>query len=103
MLITNEIFQAFLNCELKSYLKLSGAVASQREFTDWQQHLAEDYKQKCATRLRAGFAENECLFGIPFQRDLENNEYRLVIGCTVQAEGLQSQIHALERLDFSGK
>jgi len=44
MLITEEIFQAFLKCETKSYLKFSGAVGLQREFSDWQWHFIEDYK-----------------------------------------------------------
>ena len=32
MLITDEIFQAFLQCETKSHLKLSGATGDQRAF-----------------------------------------------------------------------
>ncbi len=32
MLITDDIFQAFLQCETKAHLKLAGAVGDQRGF-----------------------------------------------------------------------
>ena len=64
MLITDEIFQTFLQCETKSHLKLSGVAGEQREFTDWERNLVEDYKQKCHRQLRADFREAECLVGV---------------------------------------
>ena len=66
MLITDEIFQAFLQCETKSHLKLSGAVGDQREFPDWERNLVEDYKQKCHRQLCADFREAEYLVGGTF-------------------------------------
>ena len=47
MLITDDIFQAFLQCETKAHLKLAGAAGDQREFPEWERHLVEDYKQQC--------------------------------------------------------
>src|SRR5712691_1033891 len=81
MLITDEIFQAFLQCETKSHLKLSGAAGDQREFPDWERNLGEDYKRKCYRQLRANCREAECLVGVSFPQDLENSLCRLVIDC----------------------
>jgi hypothetical protein len=61
MLVTEEIFEAFLKCETKSYLKLSGAVGSRLEFTDWRQQIIADYKQKCSDRLPSGIQNNDCI------------------------------------------
>src|SRR2546423_2162683 len=97
MLITDDIFQAFLQCETKSQLKLSGAVGDHRAFPDWEHNLVEDYKRQCHRQLRADFGEDEYLVGVAFPQDLEHSRCRLVMDCTVRAQEMQSHLHALER------
>ena len=97
MLITDDIFQAFLQCETKAHLKLAGAVGDQQEFPEWERNLVEDYKRQCYRQLRADFGEAECLVGVAFPHDLDNSRCRLVMDCRVQAQELQSHIHAVER------
>lgn len=97
-LITEEIFEAFLKCETKSYLQASGAVGPECEFTDWQRHLLEDFKRKCCIQLRSNLREDECFSGTFSPEGLENSKYHLVIDCVVQVQEIQSHIHALERV-----
>jgi len=73
MLISEDIFRAFLRCETKSYLKFLGSTGNQREFTDWERNLVEDYKQQCCIQLRSNFREDECLIGTLLPQALENN------------------------------
>ena len=103
MLITDEVFQAFLQCETKSHLKLSGAAGDQRAFPDWERNLVEDYKRQCHRQLRAAFQEAECLVGGAFPQNLENSGCRLVMDCTVRAQEIQSHLHAVERVASPGK
>ena len=77
MLITDDIFQAFLQCETKSHLKLSGAVGDQRAFPDWERNFVEDYKQQCHGQLRAAFREAECLVSPPYTFFLLNGDMEL--------------------------
>jgi len=102
MLITEEVFAAFLKCETKSFLKASDTGVA-NEFGDWQRRRAEDYKQKCFAQLCSKLREDECLFAASLPQALESPKHRLVLNCLVQAEGLQSCIHALERLPSPGK
>ncbi len=102
MLITDEIFQAFLQCETKSYLKLLGAVGGQRMFSDWERDLVEDYKQQCYRQSCAIFREAECLVGGTFPQGAENSRYRFLMDCRVRAQEMQSHIHAAERLTSRG-
>ncbi len=51
MLITEEIFQAFLKCETKAYLKSSGVDESRCEYNVWQQRYFEDFKQRCSIQF----------------------------------------------------
>ena len=102
MQITEEIFQTFLKCKTKCYLRISGTVGLQPEFRDWERFVAEDFQQKCSQRLLSNFRQDECFVGTPSPQELENKKYRIVINCIVQAQKVQSHIQALERLPSPG-
>lgn len=97
MLITDEILRAFLSCESKSYFKFLGHVGPQRELIEWEQNRLDDFRQKCLAKLCPNSEEDECLIDGSSSEALENSKYRLVVDCVVQAQGLRSHIHALER------
>lgn len=103
MQITEEIFQTFLKCETKSYLKIAGAVGLQSEFRDWERFLAEDFQQKCRKRLISNFQQDERFVGTISPQELENKKYRIVIDCIFQSQRVQSCIQALERLPSPGR
>lgn len=68
----------------------------QWEFRDWQRYVVEDFKQKCFIYLQSSVREDEYLVGaLPTKG--EENKYRFVLDCPVQAHGVQTHIHALER------
>src|SRR5947209_9055399 len=102
ILMTAEIFQAFLKCETKAYLKYPSASGVQSEGSDWQRRLIEDFQQKCAINLRSQFPEDE-LVGASLPQITENGKHRLMIDCLVQSREIQSSIHALERLTSHGR
>lgn len=74
MPVTDEIFEAFLNCETKAYLKLSGTAQIQNDVVDWQRHILEDYKQKCLTHLRSNFTADKCFVGASNPQALEDSK-----------------------------
>ncbi len=96
MLVTEEIFEAFLKCETKSSLIAINAGITHPEIKDYRRCLIEDYNQKCWAKLRSGLQENECAVGALSLEDFKNRKYSLAIDCMVQAPGLQSRIHAIE-------
>src|SRR4029434_999655 len=100
--ITDDIFQAFLQCETKAHLKLTGAVGDQRAFSEWGRHLVEDYKQQCYRQWRADFGEAACLVGVALPQDLDNSRCRLAMDCTVRTQEMQAHLHAVERVAAPG-
>ena len=98
MLISKELFKAFLECETKSFLKSIGSDEVETEIISWQQCALDDYEQKCHTKLLAGFQQEECLQALSVSLDFKNTRYKLITNCPVPAQEIQSQIHALERL-----
>ena len=101
MLITEEIFQAFLKCETKAHLKFTDADVAHPEIIDWRQGLIESYNRECYVNLRSGLRDDEYLVGALSPQDYKNNTLRLLIDCVIQGQGLKSRIHALERLSSS--
>ena len=103
MLITDDIFQAFLQCETKAHLKLAGTAGDQRAFPAWEHNRVEAYKQHYHLHMRPDCREDECLVGVALPQDLSHSLWRLVIDCRVQTQALQSHIHILERCTSAGQ
>jgi predicted RecB family nuclease len=97
MQITDEIFRVFLKCKIKSYFKSLGDVGPQCELIEWERSRLDNFKQKCLEKLCSNFAGDECLIDASSPQALEKSKHRLIVNCVLQAQGLQSHIHALER------
>ena len=98
MLISKELFKAFLHCETKSFLKSTGVGEVETEIVIWQRHALDDYQRKCCAKLLSGLSEEECLQDAPKSLDLKHARYHLITHYPAQAEGIESYIDALERL-----
>jgi predicted RecB family nuclease len=101
MAITEEIFEAFLRCETKSYLYSQGAVRTNTEFSEWKRHVRETFKQTGWKRLRSAVREGEWYVGTPPLHAFQDRRYRLIIDYTVALPDFESRLHALERIPSS--
>jgi hypothetical protein len=79
MQITEEIFEAFLKCKTKSYLKFNGIVGVTSEFSQSQGYLREEYKQTCREQLSCAVRDGQWNVGTPDLQSLENGRYRLIL------------------------
>ena len=69
MLITDEIFDAYLKCKTKAHLTFgsAGSDKSSHPISDWQQRLAGNYQANCRDRLQ--FADSaDCSLGTRAQK-----------------------------------
>ena len=98
VLISDELFDAYLKCKTKAQLTfgLAGTDEPSHAISDWQRRLAENYEAECRDRLQS--ADNgACLVGSPRPEDLRSAKYRLIIQPYITAHGFGSNIHAIER------
>ena len=98
MLITDEIFDAYLKCKTKAHLTFGPdrGGESSHPISQWQQRFADNYQANCRNRLQ--FADSaDCFFGNPRSEDLKCAKYRLIIQPYIAAQDVGSNIHALER------
>src|SRR5437016_3758321 len=102
MLITNDVFQAFLKCETKAYLTFSGAVATECELKDGQHRIVEEYKRRYFVMCSANCDESPSRIGTSFPQDFDDQNTRFIFDCLVHADKMVSHIHAIERLPSPG-
>jgi predicted RecB family nuclease len=103
MHITDELFDAFIRCETKAHLKLTGGRVDQSEYLGWQQDHLQTYLQKCQLHLRASLAEHADVTDPSTHADLKRTDVRLFLNCTLEAEQIRASIHAVERLPSPAK
>jgi len=101
MPITEEILEAFLRCETKSYLYSQGAVGTKTEFSEWKRHVRETFKQTGWERLRSTVRRGEWYMGTPPLRVLQDRRYRLIIDYAAALPEIDFRLHALERIPSS--
>ena len=99
VLISDELFDAYLKCKTKAQLTfgLAGTDEPSHAISDWQRRLAENYEADCRDRLQAAKKENY-LVGSPRPEDLRSAKYRLIIGPYITAQGVGSSIHAIDKV-----
>jgi len=98
VLISDELFDAYLKCKTKAQFTfgLAGTDQPSHAISDWQRRLVKNYQADCRDRLQS--ADNsDCLVGSPRPEDLRSAKYRLIIQPYITAQGVGSNIHAIER------
>ena len=79
MLISNDIFAAFLKCETKAHLYSSGHIGAHSEFTDWREHLQKEFSKRSRERLSVNVPAEKWLVGTPPLLTLKERRYRVII------------------------
>jgi predicted RecB family nuclease len=98
VLISDELFDAYLKCKTKAHLTFSQVRVGEPSspISDWQRHLAENYQADYRDRLQSADC-GDCFVGSPCPEDLRSATYRLIIQPYITAQDVGSNIHALER------
>jgi predicted RecB family nuclease len=99
--ITDDLFEAFIYCELKAHLRLTEASGDASEFLAWQQERLHQYQQSCRLRLRASVPSAEHLPDTSTADDLNSSDLPLFFNCHAETGQLKTTVDAVERLPAS--
>ncbi len=98
MTITPHLFEAYLKCHTKCFLRALGETGVGNPYADWAQAQNVSYQHEGTMRLREGFANDECNAG-PLDREaLKSAKWRLAIDSKAYVQNLESTIHVLKRV-----
>lgn len=83
MRITPHLFDAFLKCETKCWLRASGEDAAGSSFSEWFQNQVEFYRVAQVERLLSDTLSNELLVS-PAVKELKGGIWRFATGVVAQ-------------------
>lgn len=96
MTITQAIFVAFTQCRTKSHLSLHSAAAAENPLGQARQHWDQLYQNNGSSRLREHVLDSQLYVGAPAVEAIQQQQYRLILDCTLQATELRAHVHGLE-------
>src|SRR5271157_4340760 len=98
MTITFRLFEAFLKCPTKCFLRSLNETATGNAYADWVEAQQTCYRSDGIQRLRQGVRADECITGPLHTSYGKPASWRLAIDCLANAQNLESTIDAVERV-----
>src|ERR1700730_525269 len=103
MLITQEIFEAFLKCRTKSHLIGHGVTIEGSAANLPQEPLEEVFRRDASVRLRANVAEGQVYLGTPPVGAIKRQLYILIADCSLSTASLKAELHGLRLVRGTGR
>ncbi len=106
MIISSELFQAFLKCPTKCWLRAAGEPGSGNAYAEWVKSQAASYVAAQTVRLLSELPMDESAIS-PALENFKGGEWRLATDMVVRVElnsyTLESNLHAIERIPPEGR
>jgi predicted RecB family nuclease len=103
VLITSHLFEAYLKCQTKCFLRSLGETATGNGYSDWINAQQASYRSAEIKRLTQQATQNEC-FTKPIDREgVQSAKWCFALETTARAQNLESTIHAVERVPARGR
>jgi predicted RecB family nuclease len=102
MKITSYLFEAYLKCPTKCFLRSLGEVDRGNAYANWVKTRNESYRREGLKRLMEGVLRDECVISPTDAGHLKTSKWRLSVDLVARAQNLESGIHAVERLPSEG-
>ena len=103
MFITSDLFEAYLKCQTKCFLRSLGETATENSYSYWVYAQQASYLSEEIKRFTQGAAQNECVTRPIEREDAQSAKWRFAIEATARAQNLESTIHAVVRLASEGQ
>jgi predicted RecB family nuclease len=115
MKITSDLFEAYLKCPTKSWLRSQEEAGTSSAYTDWAQDQSEAYRCEGSKRLLDHLAADECVVGPSPLGNIRAASWRLAANVIAQSPiqphsasiptpcTLESHLHLVERVPAKGR
>jgi predicted RecB family nuclease len=102
MKITSNLFDAFLKCPTKCYLRSTGQTGAGNAYAEWVREQNDGYRKEAVQRL-VTVAEGEAAVTSPDAADLKTATWRLALDFPLETGTMASRLHAVERGPSQGR
>jgi hypothetical protein len=103
MTVTSPLFEAYLKCPTKCFLKSRGEADGQNAYANWIETESETYRNNGRQHLMDRIPSGECVASSQNVGDLRAARWRFAVDFCAHAEGLSSTIHIIERVSLKGE
>jgi predicted RecB family nuclease len=103
MHITSSLFDAYLKCPTKCFLRSQGETSAENAYADWVRDQNESYRSSGIEHLMAGIASDECAINPPAEENLATAQWRLAVDFVLRTQDLEAHLHAVERIPSEGR
>jgi predicted RecB family nuclease len=103
MNINSHLFEAFLKCPTKCWLRSQGEVGGGNDYAAWVQSQNEIYRNDGVRCLTEGTPPSECIIAPSVADSLKSAKWHFAVDVLAQAQTLESRLHAVERLPSEGR
>ena len=97
MPITSDLFEAYLKCATKCFLRSLGETGTGNSYANWVKAEQLSYSSEGIKYLVKGVAEDECVTAAIDSKELRSPKW-LAIQTIARTQNLESSIHAVERI-----
>src|SRR5438552_510070 len=98
MAITDQLFEAFLHCPTKCFLRAQDEPPTDSVYTDWVRQQFKSYQKTVATSLMKRLSPIGPLSASLDPVDAISASWRCAVDLTVGSQHLESHLHAVERI-----
>jgi len=106
MKITSDVFEAYLKCPTKCWLRSTGELSAGNTYSEWVKAQNDSYRTTGTERLLAESPKDEVVLS-PDMENVKGAKWRLASGLAVLAQMnfcvLESELHAVERVPAEGR
>lgn len=103
MLITSDLFEAYLKCQTKCFLRSLGETATENGYSDWVRAQQASYRCEEIKRLIQKSSQTECVTRSIDREEVQSAKWRFAVETTARAQNLESTIDVVERLTSEGQ
>ena len=103
MIITGDIFDAYLKCPTKCFFVATGETQSEDTYTEWVKAKSESYRIQGIKHIVEEHKKDECVHGQLDAKSVKNAKWRFAVNFVARVKDLESTIHAVERIHSKGK
>jgi len=106
MKIIPDLFEAFLKCPTKCWLRAAGDPSAGNAYAEWVKSQTASYRATATERLLSETPKDEIALSPPME-NLKTARWRLAASLVVQAQlnscVLESELHTVERVPSEGR
>jgi hypothetical protein len=102
-MISSHLFEAYLKCPMKCWLRAQNEPSTGNVYAEWASVQNESYRKEWLKRRPAIVAEADRILSPTFEADRKEASWRFTVDMRVQADDLECQIPAVERVRPEGR